>query len=121
MSTTAHVFVAVVTMGTLTFIIRLVRRRQMRAKYSVFWVSVGGLMAVLAVSPGLLDTVSDLLGIAYAPTTIFILAIVLLVLVAVHFSWELSRLEQRTRILAQDLALMMVERNPPDSRESEPS
>jgi hypothetical protein len=38
--------------------------------------------------------------------------------VAVHFSWELSRLEERTRTLAERLALLeqrLEERTPADS------
>jgi hypothetical protein len=106
MSGRAHVFVATVTVASLIFIIRLVRTQRLRAKYSMLWISVGLALTVLAASPRLLDTVSGWLGVAYGPTTLFIVAITLLLLVAVHFSWELSRLEDRTRILAEELAIL---------------
>jgi hypothetical protein len=105
MSGRAHIFVATVTVASLIFIIRLVRTHRLRAKYSMLWISVGLALTVLAVSPRLLDTVSGWLGVAYGPTTLFMVAITLLLLVAVHFSWELSRLEERTRILAEELAI----------------
>ena len=105
MSGRAHIFVATVTLASLIFIIRLVRTHRLRAKYSMLWVSIGFTLAVLAASPKLLDTVSGWIGVAYPPTTLFIVAITLLLLVAVHFSWELSRLEERTRILAEELAI----------------
>jgi hypothetical protein len=101
----AHFFVATVTVASLAFILRLVRTHRLRAKYSMLWISVGLALTVLAASPRLLDTVSGWLGVAYPPTTLFIVAITLLLLVAVHFSWELSRLEERTRILAEELAI----------------
>ena len=106
MSATAHVFVSIVSISALLFIVRLVRRRQMRTKYSLLWLSVGVLMTLLAISPRSLEWVSRRLGIAYPPTTLFIAAIVLLLLVSVHFSWELSRLEERTRTLAEELAII---------------
>jgi hypothetical protein len=109
MSGRAHFFVATVTVASLAFIIRLVRTHRLRAKYSMLWISVGLALTVLAASPRLLDTVSGWLGVAYPPTTLFIVAITLLLLVAVHFSWELSRLEERTRILAEELAVRAVE------------
>jgi hypothetical protein len=111
MSTLSHVLVALVALGTLVFIARLVRRRQMRAKYSLLWLSIGSAMAVLAVFPGLLDRVSQAIGIAYGPTTLFLVAITLLLLVSVHFSWELSRLEEHTRRLAEEVAILRAERD----------
>jgi hypothetical protein len=105
MSGRAHFFVATVTVASLIFIIRLVRTHRLRAKYSMLWISVGLALTVLAVSPRLLDTVSGWLGVAYGPTTLFMVAITLLLLVSVHFSWELSRLEERTRVLAEELAI----------------
>jgi hypothetical protein len=110
MSGQAHVLVALLTISSLLFILRLVRRRQMRAKYSVLWLSLGVVMAVLAVSPSTLDRVSLALGISYGPTTLFLAGLALLLLVAVHFSWELSRLEERTRRLAEEVAILRAER-----------
>lgn len=105
----AHVLVAVLTASTLLFIVRLIRLRQLRAKYSFLWLSVGSVMVVMAALPQLLDLVSRWVGIFYAPATFFMAAIFLLLLIAVHFSWELSRLEERTRILAEELALITAQ------------
>jgi hypothetical protein len=42
----------------------------------------------------------------YSPTIFLLLAVGFLFLVVVHYSWELSRLENRTRTLAEELALL---------------
>jgi hypothetical protein len=104
-SAKAHLVVALLTALNLLFVLRLVRRRQLRAKYSILWLSVGGIMVLLAASPQLLDMASLWLGISYGPATLFLVAIFLLLLIVTHFSWELSRLEERTRRLAEELAL----------------
>jgi hypothetical protein len=106
MSGKAHLFVAVVTLASLIFIMRLVRTRRLRAKYSMLWVSVGLGLSIVAASPRLLERLSRLIGVAYPPTTLFIFAVTFLLLIVVHFSWELSRLEERTRILAEEVALL---------------
>lgn len=106
MSTRAHVMVIVLTLAIIVFIIRLVRTRQLRAKYSVLWFSVGLGLVVLAVAPNLLVDLSDALEIAYPPATFMLAALGFLLLLALHFSWELSRLEDRTRILAEEQALL---------------
>jgi hypothetical protein len=105
----AHLLLAIVAVPSLLFIVRLVRRRQLRVKYSLLWLSVGVAFVILAVSPGLLDWAAGKVGIAYQPALLFLVGIVFLVLVAVHLSWEVSRLEERTRLLAEELALMQHE------------
>ena len=119
MSGKAHFFVALVTLTSLTFILRLVRTKKLRAKYSMLWLSVGLALSILAVSPQLLDRFASLIGIAYPPAALFIVAITLLLLIVVHFSWELSRLEERTRTLAEELAILRcTAQQPPSDRES---
>lgn len=105
MSGRAHLLVALVIVGTVVFVLRLVRRRQLRAKYSMLWLTLGAGLIAFAVAPGVLDLVSAWLGISYPPATFLFLAVMLLLLISVHFSWELSRLEERTRTLAEALAL----------------
>ena len=90
-------------------ILRLVRRRQLRAKYSLLWLAVGVAFVVLGVSPGLLDWAAHRTGVAYAPDLLFLVGTLFLVLVVMHLSWEVSRLEDRCKILAEEVALMRAE------------
>jgi hypothetical protein len=109
MSARAHLLVSIVAVPCLFFILRLVRKRQLRAKYSLLWLSVGVAFAVLAVSPGLLDWAAGKVGVDYQPALLFLVGMVFLLLVVVHLSWELSRLEDRTRILAEELSLLRTD------------
>jgi hypothetical protein len=43
---------------------------------------------------------------------VFLGAILFLLLVCMHLSWEVSRLEERTRILAEELALLRGNEEP---------
>ena len=115
MSSQAHVLVVLLTAGAVGFILRLVRRRQLRAKYSLLWLSIGLVLVVLAAWPALLDRVSAALGIAYPPAAFLLAAVAFLLLLVVHFSWELSRVEDRLRALAEELALLQADerRAPP--------
>ncbi len=63
------------------------------------------------VIPGAIDALSSWIGIYYPPATVFLLAIFVLFLISIHFSRQLTRLEERTRILAEELALLGVERS----------
>jgi hypothetical protein len=105
-STTAHVFVIIVTICTVGFIIWLVRQHRLKSKFSLLWLAIGLVLLVLAAFPTLLDRVSHAIGIEYPPATFLFAAVAFLFLVAVHYSWELSRLEERSRVLAEEAALL---------------
>lgn len=109
LSTRAHVFVIVVSLGTIGWMIRMVRRHKLRTKYSLLWVFVAVVLAIVAVFPGLLERLSHAAGVYYPPATFLLLAVGFLFLVVVHFSWEFSRAEERLRALAEELALLRAE------------
>ncbi|MSZ14470.1 MAG: DUF2304 family protein [Actinobacteria bacterium] len=104
----AHVSLAILVALAIVGIIVLVRRRHLKAKYSLLWLSLGAVMVVIAAVPGLLDWTAERLGIWYQPTLLILLGLALLLLIVVHFSYELTRSENRTRELAEQLALLRL-------------
>ena len=58
MSTAAHLFILALTVISLLFIVRMVRRNQLPSRYALLWLSIGVAIAVLATFPGLLDRVA---------------------------------------------------------------
>ena len=98
MSVGGRILVAVLTALTLLF--------HLRGKYALLWLGVGAAMVAFAIYPDILVPISETVGISYEPAIIFLAAIAFLFLVIVHFSYELSRLEDRTRTLAEELALL---------------
>ena len=106
MSTRAHVMLAILVAMAIFVIIRLVRRRHLKAKYSLLWLTLGGFMVVIAAVPGLLDWTAARLGIYYEPTLLILLGLALILLIVMHFSYELSRMENRVRTLAEESAIL---------------
>jgi hypothetical protein len=109
MSPRAQLLVAAIVALSILFILSLVRRRELRGKYAMLWVGVGLTLGVFAIVPDVLVPISDWVGISYEPATFFLAAFAFLFLVIVQFSWELSRLEERSRSLAEELALLRAE------------
>jgi hypothetical protein len=105
-STEAHVFVVILTVVALLFILRLVRTRKLKAKYSLLWLTLGAAMVVSSIVPGVLDRSARALGVYYQPALYLLLGLVFLLLVVVHFSYELSRMENRVRTLAEEVTLL---------------
>ncbi len=106
MSTRAHIALAVLVIAVLVGIVFLVRRQHLKTKYAMLWLSIGVLLAVFAAVPGLLDWAGTQLGVYYQPILLVLLGLGLLLLIVIHFSYELTRSEERTRTLAEEIALL---------------
>ena len=106
MSTRAHIMLAILVALSILVIVRLVRRRHLKAKYSLLWLTLGVFMVIIAAVPGLLDWTAARLGIYYQPTLLILLGLALLLLIVMHFSYELSRMENRVRTLAEESAIL---------------
>jgi hypothetical protein len=118
-SGSAQVVVMALVAFSLLFILRLVRQRKLRGKYALLWVGVGVLLFGFAIVPDILVPIADWVGVAYEPAVFFMVAIAFLFLMVVHFSFELSRSEERTRVLAEEVALLrsrMDAQDPPVDR-----
>lgn len=101
-----HIGAIIVALVSLVSMLELLRRRQLKEKYAVLWLVVGLGMLVLGAFPGLLNDVADKIGVKDPPNLLLFAAAMLLLLVCVHLSWEASRLEEKTRTLAEEVALL---------------
>ncbi len=106
MNAPTRVLVAVMLIGSLLWLLRLVRRRQLRAKYVLPWLFAVPVLSLLALWPWLLHRGADALGVQYPLGAFLLLGLAFALLLLVHTSWELSRLEERARSLAEELALL---------------
>lgn len=109
LTTEARIFVALMGIASVVFILVLLRRRQLRGKYALVWTGLAAALGVLGLFPGLLTWISDTVGIRYPPALFLLVAVGFLFAVVIQFSWELSRLEDRTRVLAEEMALLHAE------------
>lgn len=102
---TSSVLAIVTSIVTLVFIIDLLRRGVLKEKYAVLWLSVAGIALILSIFPGLLEWVTARLGFEVPSNFLFFCTIVVLVLVSVQLSYELSKHEAKIRRLAEEVAL----------------
>lgn len=104
-----HVIAAVCGLLVLGFMLELLRRKQLREKYAILWLFVSLGVVVLAAFPSLLNWVAHRLGVSDPPNLLLFSAVIVLLLVAVHLSWEASRLEEETRTLAEEVGLLRMQ------------
>jgi hypothetical protein len=105
----AMIFGIISAVGTLVFVIELVRRRKLREEYSLLWLGTALVLLALATSRPMLDSIAGLIGIFYPPSALFLVAIVFMLLILLHFSTVLTRLTQENKDIAQEMALLRQE------------
>ncbi|MDD7930471.1 DUF2304 domain-containing protein [Microbacterium thalli] len=93
----------------LAIIVTMLMRRHLREKYAVMWLVIGVAMLALALFPDLLGALAGVLGVIVPSNLLFALAVALLIGVALHLSWELSRAEEEIRRIAEEVAILRVE------------
>ena len=106
-----NILAAFAALITFIFVIDLLRRGVLREKYAVLWLFFSGAALLLAIFPAILVWLTGVLGVAEPVNLLFFVTIVLLVLVSVQLSYELSRHEARIRRLAEEVALLQEEIN----------
>ena len=90
----------------LAVVFSLIRQRKLREEYALLWLGASLLLIIVSLWRDLLETVARIAGVAYPPSVLFLAAIVLGFLLAMHFSVSLSRLANQNKRLMQELALL---------------
>jgi hypothetical protein len=97
------------SVGILLLVLELVRRRRLMERYALLWLLSGITLLVLSVWRGLLEGLADVVGIAYAPSALFIVAMAMGLLLLLHFSLVISHLHDQTKVLAQRVGMLQQE------------
>jgi hypothetical protein len=103
---TGYPFALALTLIVFVFVVLLLRTRRLREKYAAIWLVLAGLVLVLAVFPDLALWVAELVGVVTPVNLLFSGAIVVLLAVCIQLSSEVSALEEETRTVAEELALL---------------
>jgi hypothetical protein len=104
--------VLVIGIGLAGGILYLVRRDHIYIRQGAFWISIALATLGLAIFPGWIDTLGASLGIAYPPTLLFLVAIVVLLVKALLGDIAMTKMRRDVRRLNQRIALMEADKPP---------
>ena len=110
----ASVFFLILAVLVCTFVVIQVRHQRMKERYAALWLIIGAIIIVLGAFPNLLNGVADFVGVALPVNLLFLLSILLLMGVSIHLTLELSRLSEKTRILAEEVAILKALQEQPE-------
>lgn len=111
MSPTSYFFGIAAAVLVLAVVIELLRRGRLRERHAIWWLIAGVFAVVAGVFPATLEWAANLVGIGLPVNLVFFVSIALLFLVCLQHSAELTKLESKTRILAEKVALMEIQLN----------
>jgi hypothetical protein len=97
---------AIAAIILLAIIFELIRSRRLQERYALLWLATGGVILFFALWRGALGQFADLVGIAYPPSALFVVASFFILVVLLHYSTVISELSERNLALAQRLALL---------------
>lgn len=106
MSTASYIFGIVSALLILVVVIEMLRRGRLRERHAVWWVVAGVLALIAGVFPSTLAWAARVVGIEVPTNLLFFVSIGILFFVALQTSAELTRLEAKTRTLAEQVALL---------------
>ena len=101
-----HLTILVIGIGLAAGILYLVRRDHIYIRQGFFWIAMATFSLALAIWPGLIDTIGSVLGIAYPPALLLLVAIVVLMVKALLGDIELTQVRRDLRRLNQRIALL---------------
>lgn len=101
-----HIVTGLFALALAGFVFELLRRAHLREKYAALWIVTAIAVTPFSFAPGLFDWFAHKLGVYDGANLALFLAVAFLLLLAVHLSWEVSRLEGETRVLGEEIALL---------------
>jgi len=87
-------------------VLELVRQRRLLERYALLWLFSALVVLGLAIWRDALEVIAHLVGIAYPPNALFVIACGFILVLLLHFSLAVSRLTEQSKVLAQRQALL---------------
>jgi len=104
-----HVIQYVAVAGSIVFIasvLLLISRRKLKEQFALLWLLFGGIFLLLSLWREGLHVIASILGIAYPPAAIFLILIIAIISILIHFSIAISTLTEQVKTLVQEVGLL---------------
>jgi hypothetical protein len=105
MSVASYIFGILSALLVLVVVIEMLRRGRLRERHAVWWIVAGVLALIFGVFPQVLTWAANLVGVEVPTNLVFFVSVFILFLVCLQQSAELTDLEYKTRVLAEQSAL----------------
>lgn len=105
MTNILELFLLACGLGFLFFVLSLLLKRRISEWNSISWLTAAIVILIVAANPELVDWCAELLGISYPPSLLFLFSTLVLLLLVLYQSMQISMLQNKLRQLAQHVAI----------------
>ena len=105
-----RVILVIVSLLTMSFMMRKIRQAKVQIEAAMFWVIVALILVVFSLFPSVADACARLLGIYSTPNFLFLFMIFLLMVKVFSMNLQVSQMESKQKELVQKIALAQKER-----------
>jgi hypothetical protein len=106
---TTQYIAVIVSICLFLFIFYLVRNKKIKEEYSLLWLFTSVVFIVFSFWRHGLEHFARLVGIAYPPAALFLILMLAIFLILIEFSINISKLADKNKTLAQELAILRDE------------
>src|SRR6056297_2000098 len=104
-----QLFAGTLSVAMIVLILWMIRRDRLPVSHAIWWLVVSGLIGLFGLVPGVLDKLARTVGVGYAPSLLFVLAILTLLIKVLMEDLEVSTNRRRLLRLAQKTAMLEEE------------
>ena len=104
-----RIILIIVSLLTMSFMLRKIRQAKVQIEAAMFWVIVALILVVFSLCPAVADACARLLGIYSTPNFLFLFMIFLLMVKVFSMTLQVSQLESKQKELVQKIALAQKE------------
>lgn len=91
------------------FLFILLRTRRIKEKYAAIWLALIVAVCLVGLFPSTVAAMARAVGIATPSNLLFAAALAVLFCVSIHLSVELSTIEEETRTLTEEVAMLRLD------------
>ena len=119
MTITLRIVLFLVSLLTLTFVIKRVRNSKVRLEDSIVWFLFAGVLFLLSIFPGVFSLLADIAGVYSTTNFVFLFFIFVLLIICFNLSMRVSQADTKIKELTQLLAIEKFERYSNDKNKKE--
>lgn len=101
-----RIFFGVIGILAMVLVLSDVKKKKFFEQESFFWVIGALVVLILALFPGLIILLANLIGVEYAPSLLFLIAIIFVLYLLFRQSKQVSLLKEQVKDLGQKLVVM---------------
>lgn len=106
MSIPLRIFLIAAILIFLLIILHMLRKKNLNLKYTLLWLAAAVIMLLIALFPGLIYSLSDLLGVALPVNAVFTISGMFSLMIMLSLTLIVSHLKNEIRDLTQSIAIL---------------